>query len=83
MLPAIGFFYIFLTKSRQTGQEVFGEKIWWNNIRPIHGLLYILFAIFAIQKKSFSWIFLLIDVILGLSSFLIHHYMIGSFKQLI
>jgi hypothetical protein len=83
LLPAIGFFYIFLTKSRQTGQEVFGEKIWWNNLRPIHGLLYLLFAIFAIQKKSFAWIFLLIDVILGLSSFLIHHYTIGSFKQLI
>ncbi len=83
LLPAIGFFYIFVTKSRQTGQEVFGEKIWWNNLRPIHGLLYLFFAIFAIQKKSFAWIFLFIDVILGLSSFLIHHYMIGSFKELI
>ena len=40
LLPAIGFVYIFLTGSRQTGAEVFGEKIWWNDLRPIHALLY-------------------------------------------
>jgi Na+/H+ antiporter NhaC len=34
MVPAIGFIYIYLTNSRQTGAEVFGGKIWWNNIRP-------------------------------------------------
>ena len=25
---------------RKTGLEVFGDKIWWNNLRPIHGILY-------------------------------------------
>ena len=30
LLPAIGFMYIYLTGSRQTGAEVFGGKIWWN-----------------------------------------------------
>jgi hypothetical protein len=28
LLPAIGFIYIYLTGSRKTGPEVFGEKIW-------------------------------------------------------
>jgi hypothetical protein len=59
-----------------------GEKIWWNNLRPIHAILYILFAISAINKKSYSWIFLLIDVILGLTMFLYHHYSIGDFSKL-
>ena len=73
LFPAIGFTYIYLTGSRKTGAEVFGDRIWWNNLRPIHAILYFMFAYFAIRQKSFAWIFLLIDVILGLSSFIIFH----------
>ena len=62
LLPAIGFMYIYLTGSRKTGAEVFGEKIWWNNLRPIHGLMYLLFAYNAINGNKFAWIYLLIDV---------------------
>lgn len=39
LLPAIGFIYIYLTNSRQTGAEVFGDKIWWNNLRPLKELI--------------------------------------------
>ena len=82
ILPTIGFFYIYFTDSRKTGAEVFGDKIWWNNLRPIHGLLYGLFAYNAINKNYYSWIYLLIDVILGLFSFLIFHYYNGDFIKL-
>ena len=83
LLPAIGFMYIFVTGSRQTGAEVFGEKIWWNNLRPIHALLYSLFAYNAILgNKGTAWIYLLIDVVIGLSSFLIYHYMNNDFAKL-
>ncbi len=44
LIPAFGFIYIYLTGSRNTGGEVFGDKIWWNNLRPIHSLIYFLFA---------------------------------------
>jgi hypothetical protein len=82
LLPAIGFFYIFFTGSRQTGAEVFGSKIWWNDLRPIHGLLYLLFAYNAIMGNKTAWIYLLIDVIFGLLSFLTFHYYNGDFKYL-
>ncbi len=72
-LIGIGFIYIFLTGSRKTGPEVFGDKIWWNNLRPIHGLLYLLFAYNAIQGNKNSWVYLLVDVIIGLISFLYFH----------
>ena len=49
------------------------KKIWWNELRPVHGALYLLFALFAIKQKEYSWVFLLIDVIVGLVSWLIHH----------
>ena len=82
LLPAIGFMYIYLTGSRQTGAEVFGEKIWWNDLRPLHALLYFLFAYNAIIGNNKAWIYLLVDVIFGLSSFLIFHLKNGDFKKL-
>jgi hypothetical protein len=79
ILPALGFAYIFITGSRTTGPEVMGEKIWWNNLRPIHAILYGTFAYLAITKNSNAWKILLLDVIIGLISFLVHHYNAGSF----
>ena len=78
LLPAIGFFYLYLSGARKTGAEVFGDKIWWDKLRPIHGTLYLLFAISAISGKKNSWIYLLIDVIFGLISFLVYHTLIRN-----
>ena len=82
LLPAIGFIYIYLTNSRTTGTEVFGEKIWWNNLRPLHSLLYFLFAYNAINGNKQAWVYLLIDVLIGLISFLNFHYKNGDFAKL-
>jgi hypothetical protein len=83
LLPAIGFMYIFVTGSRKTGSETFGEKIWWNNLRPIHALFYFLFAYNAISDNKQAWIYLLVDVIFGLISFLIYHFNQGNFNILL
>ena len=83
LIPAIGFSYIYLTGSRQTGAEVFGEKIWWNNLRPVHGFLYILFAYNAIIGNKNAWMYLFADVLFGLISFLLFHYNNADFLKLI
>ena len=82
LIPAIGFLSIYFFNLRKTGLETFGDKIWWNNIRIIHGILYLLFAYLAINKNRDSWKILLIDVIFGFIMFLNHHYLIGNFKFL-
>ena len=82
LLLAIGFTYIYLTDGRKTGVEVFGGKIWWNNLRPLHGLLYFVFAYMAINKNANAWIVLLIDVVIGLISFLTYHYIEGNYREL-
>lgn len=82
LLPAIGFIYIYFTGSRKTGAEVFGENIWWNDLRPIHALLYSLFSYNAITRNHYAWVYLLIDVIIGLISFVIFHLQNGDFKHL-
>lgn len=83
LIPAFGFIYLFLSGTRKTGPETFGDKIWWNPIRPIHSIFYFMFAYNAINKIRSGWIYLLYDVIFGLISFLIFHYMNGDFKKLI
>jgi len=83
LLPAIGFVYIYLTKSRETGPEVFGGKIWWNDLRPIHAALYGLFAYNAINRNTNAWMILLVDVLFGLASFLRHHYLNNGFSSLL
>jgi hypothetical protein len=77
--PVIGFMYIFLSGSRTTGLEVMGGKIWWNSLRPVHALLYTSFAFSAINSYSYAWMFLLVDVALGIISFIIHHYRANDF----
>ena len=66
-----GFLYIYISDSRKTG--ALGQTAWWDNLRPVHSLLYFLFAICAINKYDKSYILLLIDVIIGLISFLTFH----------
>lgn len=74
LLPSLGFMYIYLLNKRKTGVEVFGEKIWWNSLRPVHSIIYILFAYNAIKKnRNIASKILLFDVVLGLFSFIFYH----------
>lgn len=82
LIISIGFTYIYFTKTRKTGAETFGDKIWWNDLRPIHAILYGLFAICAINNVRKSWMILLLDVLIGLFSFLKYHYSVGNFHKL-
>ena len=82
LLASIGFLYVYLSGIRKTGGEVFGDKIWWDYLRPVHSILYLMFAFFAITKNKNAWKFLAVDVILGLTSFLAYHIQSGNIKEL-
>ena len=82
ILPAVGFLYIYFGNYRKKVGETFGQKIWWNHLRPIHALFYLTFAYLAIKKSPHSYKPLLIDVIVGLLSFLMYHYSVDSFSKL-
>ena len=73
LIMGLGFLYFFLA---------FNQEAWWNYLRPIHGLLYILYSYYAYKKNSDAYKILLIDVIFGLLSFFIYHVNVGSFKKL-
>ena len=82
LLPAFGFLYLFFTGKRQVGMETQGAPIWWSNFRIFHGLMYLLFAFNAINKNINSYKIIIVDTIVGLILFLIHHYNAGSFAKL-
>jgi hypothetical protein len=69
---AIAMLYFFATGTRTTGPEVMGGAIWWNWLRPIHALLYLVFAYMAMQPTLSvdAWKCLAADTTLGLVAFL-------------
>jgi len=81
---ASGFMIIYLGRLRQTGIETGGEKIWWNHLRPIHAILYYLFFynIFFANAMT-AWKILLLDVFIGLFSFLHFHISNNNFSKLL
>jgi hypothetical protein len=72
---AIGFTYIYVTGSRKTGAETFGQPIWWNSLRPIHAFLYAWFAYKAISGHNDAWVPLAIDVVVALAAHVLHYHL--------
>jgi len=54
--------------------------MWWKNLRPIHMMLWALFAYLAISKNHMAYAVLLVDTVFGLLAFFIHHWMQGNLK---
>lgn len=72
LIISIVFGYLWLTNSRQQGFEA-GGKIWWANWRIIHSILYFGFAIAAINNNRNAYMYLAIDVLVGLVLFFTHY----------
>jgi uncharacterized membrane protein HdeD (DUF308 family) len=70
-MSGISMLYLFIANKRQNAPEG-GGITWWNNLRPIHAVLFMLFAFFALNGKKFSYLFLVSDVILGLIAVFTH-----------
>lgn len=79
-LPLVfGFIYVYFGGFKRK-RGVFGETIWWGNLRPVHAILYSIFAYLAISKSNNSYVPLLLDVSVSLLSFIVYHYSTGQLK---
>jgi hypothetical protein len=70
------FIYFFGSETADRQLEVWKDedrKVWWNKFRIIHGILYLFFALFALTHTNGSYLFLTVDVTLGLILWLLHH----------
>lgn len=78
-IAGIVWLYLFFSGMRQYGREVFNEseeygKIWWNSLRPVHSILYLLavYLILFTNYSQYAWIMLVVDVIIGGTFTLVH-----------
>jgi hypothetical protein len=85
IFPLIGWAVILAFGLRKTGAETQGAPIWWNFMRPIHMILYVIFIYLALsnkeKKEKSAWIPLLLDALLGLIAFLWYHTNQGNISK--
>jgi hypothetical protein len=76
LVMGLSFMYLFVFGNKRADAQLewLGDKyIWWNNLRPLHGLMYLTFAYLAIKRRSYAWMILLVDTFIGLGAWLLHH----------
>ena len=83
LIFGIVFMYLFLTNSRTTVAETMGDVIWWNDIRPLHAGLHILFAVLAFRRNTNAWKVLIIDAFVGLIAFFAYHISQNNLSKLV
>ena len=85
--PVVGWVIIITFGLRKSGPETQSSPIWWNFMRPIHIILYVIFIYLAFSNNEeyqlTAWIPLLVDVLLGLIAFLWYHTKEGNIYRLI
>lgn len=66
---ALGLAVIHIKGLRPTGIETGGRPIWWDGVRPVHALMYALFAALVWEGDDRAWVPLALDVMLGIAVF--------------
>ena len=76
---AVGFLVIYAMGWRKTGAETFGQRIWWNDLRPVHGLFYAAASVALFSgNKELSASLIVADTLVGFASFENHHRLLTS-----
>lgn len=69
LIMGFGFLFIYFSGIREKGLETGGEKIWWNTLRPIHGILYIIAGyLLSTNQNILSSNVIIFDTLIGLLS---------------
>ena len=71
---SLGFIYQNVTKYRKKG--AFNNKIWWDYLRPVHAINYMLSAYYVYNKDMKVIYLLVIDVLIGIIGFINNHYLL-------
>jgi hypothetical protein len=74
IIPALGSFYVYFSGIRDVEYGTFNNKIWWGYLRPVHGILYLLFSYNAINGNRNAWVYLLLDVLFSFLGFINFHF---------
>ena len=53
----------------------FGGPVWWNSMRPVHIVLWLLFAVLVARKDERVWMPLALDILLSLIATTNHYFL--------
>jgi len=70
-----GLTYYYCSGTRAYGGEVNGlrgGRIWWNNLRPFHAVLYVAAALLLFTNSRCAWMPIAADVAFGAGAFVAH-----------
>jgi hypothetical protein len=67
-------YMIFNDKKKNGTIGMSGATVWWNSLRPIHALLYFMFAYNALNKNKNAWEILLINTLFSLFAWYLHYF---------
>jgi len=79
LIIAVGFIVLYIKGGDVTADKQLeiwedDKKLWWSNLRIFHGMMYLAFFISAvIYKLPQSYLFLVVDVIVGLLVWIAHN----------
>lgn len=80
LVVSTSFFALFALNLRLTGREVCHGRIWWNKLRPVHGILYLSFAAMvflnmpayacssSLDLRRYAYVPLFADFLIGASA---------------
>ena len=69
LVVSVRFAYLF--KNYKSGDKGgFGGNLWWNNMRLVHSITYLIFSLMAIRKSRKAYLLLIADIIIGAISFI-------------
>jgi hypothetical protein len=77
LMISLGFLTLYFTKMRMNSPESGTGTVWWHDLRLIHGLFYLMAAVYAFQKKEIVWIPLTMDITFGIIVFIVHYFFQG------
>lgn len=73
LLISVGFFNSYL-KFKESDRGVFGGLIWWNQLRLVHSILYLIFGVMSIMNHKHKEFVLILDISIGVMYNIVRRY---------
>ncbi|MBI96702.1 hypothetical protein CL656_06125 [bacterium] len=69
----LGELYQYISKHRKIGG--FGQKIWWDYLRPIHGIIFLISSFLIYNKNNSVKYLLIFDTLIGIIGHIYNYYL--------
>ena len=72
LVIGISFFFQYITKYRKKG--AFGQSIWWDAFRPLHGILFLIASYLIYNRNLYFVSVLILDTMVGIGGHIYYRY---------